>query len=555
MGVWQPLERLARRIFWLGGEPDPRAVQFGFVVLLHLSVIGSQSIRLMPDTPVLWALRCSGLVLVATLFLTPRVRNHGVLIRVLAHVDLAIIGLTALDLDVGSLPLVVLPAAWLARELRWRATWRVFVSTAFFVTLPGSLMHGNRDGTAVQLVTLPFVAVVAVLAIAVAVDAAATAQVEAEAQRNEAQRAFQLLKEQQRATDAIVETVDVGLVLLDREGGILLRNKRQEEIDLRKYPGGRGHSLPHQVYSQDAKTPLPMLALPSTAATRGDEFDDFRIWVGDEPKTRRALSVSARQVYDEDGERVGAALAFKDVTDLMRAMQVKDEFIALVSHELRTPLTSIHGYASILLDSDDLPERATRQIEVIARNSDRLETLVDDLLEAARVAGEKLHLDLRPTDLVDLIHDAVEAAEPMARKAGVEISVATPPSLALAVDKKRIAQVLDNLISNAIKYTQPGGWARVELSSRADQVELRVSDSGIGIRPDELSQLFCNFFRTQEASTRAIQGVGLGLAITRTIVESHGGRIEVASQPGIGSVFTVVLPVDHAEAGSLQAAS
>ncbi|MBZ5739833.1 sensor histidine kinase [Nocardioides mangrovi] len=546
---------LAQRLFWLGGEPDPRAVQLGFVLLLHLALVGEHPMSIGGHSAALWSLRLSILSLAAVLVVTPRVRDVGVMIRVLANVDLALIGISALDLDVGTLPLVVLPAMWLGRQLRWRAVWRAGLSTTVLVTLPGTLVHGNTDQTAVQLASLPFVAMMAVVAIAVGLDTARRAQEEAEQQRAEAQRALQALADQRRDTDAIVEAVDVGLVLLDEDGGVRLRNRRQESIDAAKYPSGRGRGLPEHVYDQDARTPLPMLALPSTAAAGGAEFDDFRIWVGADPRTRRALSVSARQVVDGTGERTGAVLAYKDVTDLMRALTVKDDFIALVSHELRTPLTSIYGYVTMLAEQDDVPEPMRRQVEVIARNTARLKTLVEDLLQAAQVAAGELRIRPVPADLAMLAREAAESAMPAADAAGVQLSADLPTSLPMTVDPVRMAQVLDNLVSNAVKYTQPDGWVRVEGHALSDRVEIRVADSGIGIRPDELVELFRNFFRTEEASHRAVQGVGLGLSISRTIVEAHGGRIDVSSQPGRGSVFTVVLPVEDAAAVEVRAVS
>ncbi len=544
MAWWRPVERLVRQMFWLGGEPDPRAMQFGFFVLFHLTLFGEQSVSLDSDDPVLAALRLCGLSLLVTLVVTPRISRHGVLIRVLANVDLALIGLTTLQLDVGTLPLVVIPAMWLGRELQWRAIWRVGLSTTVLVTLPGTLAHGNADHTFVQLAALPFIAVTAVLSIAVGLDAARRAQAEAEHQRAEAQRALDALAEQRRATDAIVESIDVGLLLLDEDGNVRLRNRRQEGFDRIVHPEGRGHGLPQHIYDQDAVTPLPMLALPSTVAARGAEFDDFRVWVGPDAATRRALSVSARRVTDDDGVRDGMVLAYKDVTDLMRALTVKDEFIALVSHELRTPLTSIYGYVSMIDERDDLPAEVCRQVEVIARNAERLHTLVEDLLQAAQLAAGTLRIRRRRADLARLVRDAVQSAAPTAASAGVELALDLPASVPMELDPVRMSQVLDNLISNAIKYTPPGGWARVELHALGDRVELRVADSGIGIRPDDLGELFSNFFRTPEASHRGIQGVGLGLSISRSIIEKHGGRIDVASCPGQGSVFTVVLPVD-----------
>ncbi|MFC6342458.1 sensor histidine kinase, partial [Nocardioides hankookensis] len=284
--------------------------------------------------------------------------------------------------------------------------------------------------------------------------------------------------------------------------------------------------------------------VPSSRAARGEEFDDVLMWSGDDPRTRRAVSVTARHAENESGAFIGAALAGTDVTDLMRAMEVKDEFVALVSHELRTPLTSIVGYVSMLHERDDLPEIALKQLGVVARSADRLRILVDDLLEAAQVTSNGLSLDPAPLDLASIVAEAIASARPHAAGAGIALGAELPTQVGLVGDQVRLAQVVDNLVSNAIKYTPRGGSVHVTLDERADAVELVVRDTGMGIAPDDLEQVFNRFFRTQQAADQAIRGVGLGLAITKQIIEGHGGAIQVASELGRGSEFRVVLPVE-----------
>ncbi len=283
--------------------------------------------------------------------------------------------------------------------------------------------------------------------------------------------------------------------------------------------------------------------MPTYRASNGEEYDDVRIWVGTDPVTRRALSVSARRVRSSDGEFAGAALAYHDVTDFMRALRVKDEFVASVSHELRTPLTSIVGYVNILLEREDLPRDVTAQLEVVSRNTDRLNRLVADLLHTAKASAGPMHVVRASTDVAEIVRNSVEAAGPMAERAGIELQLAVPETLIAMVDQQRMAQVVDNLVSNGIKYSLPGGMVQVSLGIDADRVELCVIDSGIGIDASDRDRLFNRFFRARQAEERSIQGVGLGLSITKSIVESHGGRIEVESELGRGSVFRVRLPV------------
>jgi two-component system, OmpR family, phosphate regulon sensor histidine kinase PhoR len=365
------------------------------------------------------------------------------------------------------------------------------------------------------------------------------------AARRRERAALAEVERQRRRINALVGAVDVGLQLVDVTGERIFTNTRMQELYELRRPTGLDDSVGH-VYAADCSYPLAYDDLPSVRGGRGEEFDGLRIWVGEVPSARRALAVNARNVYDENGDRTGSALAYQDVTELMRALRVKDEFIALVSHELRTPLTSIYGYVSILSEREDLPEQVDRQLAVISRSTDRLKLLVDDLLEATQVAGTGMRVTLAPCLLADIVGEVVVAAKPHAAAARVDLRLVLPDDgdpVPGDLDSTRIAQVVDNLVSNAIKYTPAGGRAEVRLTRHGDHAELVVSDSGIGIREEDLPRVFGRFYRTQEAAEQAIQGLGLGLAITRTIVEAHGGKVEVASRLGEGSTFRVVLPL------------
>ena len=156
-------------------------------------------------------------------------------------------------------------------------------------------------------------------------------------------------------------------------------------------------------------------------------------------------------------------------------------------------------------------------------------------------------------DLSAIVQQSVLTAAPGAKAAGITVDVDVPDTLPVLVDAQRMSQVVDNLISNAVKYTPEGGRVRVALNVDGGRVEIAVSDTGIGISPPDLTRLFTRFFRARQAEERSIQGVGLGLSITKSIVESHGGRIEVDSEVGRGSVFRVRLPVDIHQAAAARA--
>jgi signal transduction histidine kinase len=227
---------------------------------------------------------------------------------------------------------------------------------------------------------------------------------------------------------------------------------------------------------------------------------------------------------------------------LREADRLKDEFVALISHDLRTPLTSIMGYLELVLDDDNLTEEQRGFLNVADRNADRLLRLVNDLLFVARFeAGE---LELRPTelDLAAVVRQSIEESGPRAAAGGVELTCEAGAVSAVQADKGRMFQLVENLVSNAIKFTPDGGEVRVSVTPVNGVVRLEVADTGIGIASGEQERLFERFFRASTASEHQIPGTGLGLYITRAIVEAHGGSIAVRSDPGEGTSFCVELP-------------
>jgi two-component system, OmpR family, phosphate regulon sensor histidine kinase PhoR len=348
--------------------------------------------------------------------------------------------------------------------------------------------------------------------------------------------------------EAVFETVGVGLLLIGPDGHYERMNRRHLESMHLPFPGGHEGEAGQlgEVYLLDGKTLMTKEEMPSYRAVQGEEFDDYCYWVGADQRTRKAFSTSARQVRGPDGTKVGAALAYQDITDLMQAMQVKDEFVSSVSHELRTPLTSLLGYLEILGDHEGLPDDVASQVQVMQRNALRLRTLLSDLLHVGQADEGGLQVERAPMDLVGVVRDAVEAARPVADKHDIVLGLETPERLWLEADEQRMRQVLDNLVSNAIKYGVAGGSVSVVVAAHDDRVELSVSDTGIGIPPEELADVFSRFFRGVDARTSHIQGTGLGLNIVTSIVAAHDGTVAVESEVGRGTTFRVTLPAPPA---------
>ncbi|MGZ8691637.1 MAG: sensor histidine kinase [Gaiellaceae bacterium] len=224
---------------------------------------------------------------------------------------------------------------------------------------------------------------------------------------------------------------------------------------------------------------------------------------------------------------------------------MKDDFVALVSHELRTPLTSIRGYLELVLEGQrsDLSKENGEFLGIVDRNAARLERIVDDLLFMARLGSGKLELSLQDTDLAALTRESVFAATPQASAQAVELGCALEEVPAVRGDPGRLGQLLDNLISNAVKFTPDGGHVDVRVFPQNGDVAVEIADTGIGISAKEQTQLFQKFFRTSAAGERAIQGTGLGLSISKAIVEAHAGRIELESEESVGTTIRVLFPV------------
>ena len=258
-----------------------------------------------------------------------------------------------------------------------------------------------------------------------------------------------------------------------------------------------------------------------------------------------ALDITDRKLAEQDRERLLRRAQIQN-EQLLKLDRMKDEFIALVSHELRTPLTSIRGYLELL--QDDLeggtatPEQQRDFLQVIDRNSDRLQRLVEDLLLTAQVEVGTLQLARDTIDLGRLVADCVEASAPLAATREIELGCSVDGAPAVTGDLRRLGQVVDNLLSNALKFTPAGGTVHVTAAQRDWTAIVEVADTGMGIPVEEQQALFGRFFRTERAQSEAIAGVGLGLSITKSIVEAHGGRITFTSAVGAGTTFVVELP-------------
>ena len=258
----------------------------------------------------------------------------------------------------------------------------------------------------------------------------------------------------------------------------------------------------------------------------------LRKQVEEEREQRLAVEQEARRVLAEQNER------------LLELDRMKDDFVSIVSHELRTPLTSIVGYIDLLREEEagPLAPDQHRFLDVVQRSCDRLLRLVGDLLVLMQIEADALELEVAELDPATIIGDSLEAAGPIANQRGVELTAEIGPLPALTGDRVRLAQVLDNLISNAVKFTPAGGRVEVRARHEGGQLMVEIADTGAGIPAEEQPGIFNRFFRSSTATKNAVPGTGLGLAISKAIVEAHSGTIEFESEAARGTTFTVALP-------------
>ncbi len=264
--------------------------------------------------------------------------------------------------------------------------------------------------------------------------------------------------------------------------------------------------------------------------------------------TRAARRIAAgdltvRVKEEGDAEPRELARAFNRMAaSLQESERQKDEFFALVSHELRTPLTSIIGYLELVLDDEELTDDARRFLEIVERNARRLLRLVGDMLFIAQVEAGRMTLERGPVDLLVVAREAVAAAQPSAQRRGVALTLEGEATGEAEGDRDRLGQMLDNLISNALKFTPEGKAIRVIASDTGTAAQVIVADEGAGIPAEDVARLFERFYRSSSATRRAVPGVGLGLSIVKTIVDGHGGEVLLASDEGEGTTVTVRLP-------------
>lgn len=355
-----------------------------------------------------------------------------------------------------------------------------------------------------------------------------TRQAESEAQLRASEEQFR----------AMASSMADGLVITDLEDRALYVNGRVTQIT-----GYWREELIGTVIAEKVLTPGGQAEVARrTGSRRTGESDRYTVEMIRKDGVHRWLEIGGAPLRDENGKIVGTVGTMTDVTDRRSMEEVREQMVSVVSHELRTPLTALG--ASLKLLAREVPEgdeRAEKLVSLAIRNSDRMLGLVNDLLDLERLESATPVLKFSDIRAETLIGQAVELLTPLADQRHVRL-IAEDTTCIVRADRERVSQVLLNLIANAIKFSPDGGPVRIGTQHCADKVEIYVRDEGRGIPADRLPTLFRRFAQVHEDDALRKKGAGLGLAISRAIVEQHGGRIWAENAPDAGSVFRFTLP-------------
>lgn len=350
----------------------------------------------------------------------------------------------------------------------------------------------------------------------------------------------------QRATLAsVVQNAADGIALIDDQWRVLLLNPAGERLTgwrAREVVGQpcseflRCHHCGEEALCENACPMLPIFNLDSAAVPYRELLvntrDGGERWVG----------ISWSVASDGPGGRPTAVMVLRDITPTKEVDRMKSAIIGLVSHELRTPLTSIRMLSELLLEHEFGSAEGKEVLRDIARESQRLGQLIENILEVARIEGGQVPLHLEPVGLGPIVGEAVALLRAQAAIHTFQVEVAEDFARVRA-DPDRLRQILDNLLANAVKYSPAGGRVAVRALAGADEAYVSVSDEGLGIAPEDLTHLFEPFRRMTSPDVASVPGTGLGLHIVRSLLERQGGRIWAESIPGQGSTFTFALPL------------
>jgi two-component system phosphate regulon sensor histidine kinase PhoR len=347
-------------------------------------------------------------------------------------------------------------------------------------------------------------------------------------------RTIRTLTEERNLSSAILGSMVEGVAVVNASERLLFANTGFAEILGLDVPPHSGSALVEVVRQTE-------LIEAVRAVLKGEPRVETEIVTGTLRQHFFAVTVASVRAADTSG----SVIVLHDITELRKLERVRRDFVANVSHEFKTPLTAIQGFAETLLGGAiDDPQNRLRFLEIILEHSRRLARLTDDLLKLSKMDADRLELEIRRLSVSQFVESCIETTQRSAAEKDLRISVNLQQPLPdIAADRRRLAEVLQNLLDNAMQYTPAGGQIMVAASANGVEVTFTVSDTGIGIPQAEQSRIFERFYRVDVARSREVGGTGLGLSISKHLVEAHGGRIWVESEVGQGSEFHFTVPI------------
>ncbi|UCC63094.1 MAG: PAS domain-containing protein [Anaerolineae bacterium] len=349
-------------------------------------------------------------------------------------------------------------------------------------------------------------------------------------------------------SQAILEAIADGVMVTDASGQVILFNAAAARIlgTSRGVVLGRNIKDMPGLYGEAGSSWVELASNWQSQHDNGkDPYVEETFDIED-----RVVSVHLAPVY-RDIEFLGTVSVFRDVTRDVEVARMKSDIVSTVSHELRTPMTSIKGFVDLILMGSTGPvnEQQRHFLSIVKSNADRLAELVEDLLDLSKIETGRLRLQLEAVSLRVVIQNVLDSLQGEIEEKGLELTVKAPPDLPkVKADPDRLIRNLTNLVSNAYKYTPSGGRINISVAPRNGFLRVAVLDTGIGISKEDQSKVFDRFFRGDHPVVRDSNGTGLGLSIVKSLVEMHGGTLEVQSELGEGSEFAFTIPLAPAEA-------
>lgn len=346
--------------------------------------------------------------------------------------------------------------------------------------------------------------------------------------------------EQRERAQRLLDSLDIGVARVGADGTLQLANKRFQGLFSFEESSQTGLARAVE-YRARRGTPIPPAQTIVRRAARGELLADELIWLFDITGKWRALRATTRVIEDGSFEDDGLLLIIEEVTERVDPQASHGATMRMISHELRNPLTAVLGHVDLLLERSDMPDPARKQAEVIERAGERMQALIDQALSSAGPASEEGDIDF---NLASTALAAVEAFTPTAESRKISLHTNLADNFVVTGDVFRIRQVIDNVLSNAIKYSARAGIVTIRGYHDSErQVVIEVEDSGIGISAEDLPHIFESDFRAPSARASGIPGTGLGLSISRDIATQCGGTLEVQSSLGKGTKVKITLPV------------